>query len=64
MLTVNNHVFMVHIIVISVLIITVNYCNVFCYLVHLTRNSMYIGYWTLNNDDYYYIYVYAKKMYS
>ena len=33
MLTENSNVCIVHIIVISVLI-TVNYCNAFCYLVH------------------------------
>ena len=29
--------------------------NLFCYIVHWTRTSMYIGYWTLNKYyDYYY----------
>ena len=49
MLTENNNVCIVHIIVISVFI-TVNYC----YIVHGNRRSiyMYIGYWILNK--YYY----------
>ena len=31
--------------------------NAFCYIVHFTRTSMYIGYWTLNKYYYYYIYI-------
>ena len=40
----NNNVY----IIVIYVVITVNYCNAFCYLVHITRSSMYIGYLTLN----------------